>query len=69
MTIFTLLPIAERNLLAGALFFVTVGLLAVLLFQFLTHARLWRSIVNTALFLIFTGFTAYVMASATKPEI
>ena len=69
MTIFTLLPIAERNLLAGALFFVTVGLLAVLLFQFLTHARLWRSIVNTILFLIFTGFTAYVMASATKPEI
>lgn len=69
MTIFTLLPIAERNLLAGALFFVTAGLLAVLLFQFLTHARVWRSIVNTALFLIFTGFTAYVMASATKPEI
>ena len=58
MTIFTLLPIAERKLLSGALFFVTVGLLAVLLFQFLTHARLWRSIVNTALFLIFTGFTA-----------
>lgn len=69
MTIFTLLPIAARNLLAGGLFFVTVGLLAVLLFQFLTHARLWRSIVNTILFLIFTGFTAYVMASATKPEI
>ena len=53
MTIFTLLPIAARNLLAGGLFFVTVGLLAVLLFQFLTHARLWRSIVNTILFLIF----------------
>lgn len=69
MTIFTLLPIEARNLLAGALFFVTAGLLAVVLFQYLTHSRLWRSIVNTVLFLIFTGITAYVMASAVKPEI
>lgn len=69
MTIFTLLPIAERNLLAGALFFVTAGLLAVVLFQYLTHSRLWRSIVNSVLFIILTGITAYVMASAVKPEI
>ena len=68
MTIFTLLPIAERSILAGALFLASVSLLALVLYGFLSHTRLWINVVNAVLFLAVTGFAAYVMSVTVEPE-
>ena len=68
MTNFALLPIAERSLLAGALFLASVSLLALLLYGILSRAKAWKLAFNGVFFVALTGFNAYVMAVAVQPD-
>lgn len=68
MTVFTLLPMAQRGILAGVVFLSSVSLLALVLYGLLSRARAWLNAANTALFLALTGFTVYAMCAAAEPE-
>ena len=68
MTIFTLLPYAERSILAGVTFLSSISLLALVIYGILSRSRAWIATINGTLLLMTTGFAAYVMCVAAEPE-